>query len=184
LKGIAVYTANDPEALVFEAEAKMLLAKKLSEALKEKQKIKNREAVVYEGEDMIRRIADKSLGANAGSTIYFLGPSKFGMEANLERYWSSFHKKRIEKGIRCKILYDATSTDPQIVAERNAMPLCEARYLPLSMEMPMSFVITDDLVGMIIPTEKPPVSFLIRSEKAAEALKVYFDYLWNQSKNG
>jgi hypothetical protein len=46
----------------------------------------------------------------------------------------------------------------------------------------MWFNISDDSVGIVVPSEEPPLSFLIRSEKTAEALKKYFDYLWNQGK--
>lgn len=179
-KGVAVYASTDTEALVHEAEQRAFLAKKISKELKQKQQIKDREVVVYEGEDIIKRVADKSLGSPAGSTVYFLGPSKFGVQANLEKYWQQYHKKRAVNGIKCQLLYDK-STDPQIVANRNALPLCEARYLPIEMEMPMSFIINDDMVGMVIPSENPPLAFLIKSSKTAEALKNYFGYLWNQS---
>jgi len=181
IKGVTTYSANDPEALVHEAEQQTFLAKKVSEVLKEKQQIKEREVVVYEGEDIVKRVADKSLDSKPGSTVYFLGPSKFGVQTNLEKYWKSYHKKRVEKGIKCKLLYDQ-STDPLIIEERNSLELCEAKYLPLNSEMPMSFIISDDIVGMVVPAEHPPLAFLIKSEKTAEGLKKYFDYLWEQSK--
>lgn len=179
-KGVAVYASNDPEALVHEAEQKAFLAKKISRELKQKQRMKDREVVVYEGEDIVKRVADKSLDSRAGSTIYFLGPSKFGIQANLEKYWQQYHKKRFEKEVNCQILYDK-STDPRIVKNRNALPLCEARYLPIEMEMPMSFIISEYMVGIVVPSENPPLAFLIRSLKTAEALKNYFEYLWGQS---
>ncbi len=180
--GVAVYLSNDPESLVNEAEQKIFLAKKVAEELKEKQQVRDREVVVYEGEDIIKRVADKNLNAKAGSTIYFLGPSKFGVQTNLERYWQHYHKKRAEKGINCKILYEQ-GTDPKIVENRNTLPLCEARYLPINSEMPISFIIGDDMVGMIVPTEHPPLAFLIKSIKTADGLKKYFEYLWEQGKN-
>jgi sugar-specific transcriptional regulator TrmB len=179
IKGVAVYASTDPEALAHEAEQKAFLAKKISEELKQKQRIKDREVVVYEGEGIVKRVADKSLDSPMGSTIYFLGPSKFGIQANLEKYWQQYHKKRYEKGVNCRILYDK-STDPRVLQNRNALPLCEAQYLPIEMEMPMSFIISDDIVGMVVPSENPPLAFLIKSPKTAEALKNYFEYLWGQ----
>ncbi len=178
-KGVATYSINDPDALVQEAEERRLLAETTALALKEKQSVKDREVVVYEGKDIIKRISDKSLGAKSGSTIYFLGPSKFGIQSNLEKYWKHFHKERINKNIKCKILYDR-NTDNKILVERNNLPLCEAKYLPIEAEIPMWFSICGDLVGMIIPSEEPPLAFLIKSPKTAEALTKYFDYLWAQ----
>jgi len=179
-KGVAVYLLNDPESLTYEEEKRMLLARKVAEQLKERQQVKDREVAVYEGEDIVRRVADKSLDAPKGSVIYFLGPSKFGVQANLEKYWHRYHKERAEKGIECRLLYDK-STDPNIVATRNASPLCEARYLPFETQMPMSFIISDTAVGMLVPSENPPLAFLIRSTMTADALKNYFQYLWDQS---
>lgn len=180
-RGVTVYVANDPEALVYEAEQHSFLAKKVSEELKQKQQIKDREVVVYEGEDIVKIVANKYLEVNPGSTIYFFGSSKFGVQTNLEKYWQHYHKKRVEKGINCKILYEQ-NTDPRIVENRNTLSLCEARYLPLNTEMPMSFIVSYDKVGMIVPSEEPPLAFLIKSKKTAEGLKKYFDYLWEQSK--
>ncbi len=180
-KGVALYTISDMDALVHEAENRKLLAEYVAEELKNKQGAKSREVLVYEGVDIIKRISDKNLDSKSGSTMYFLGPSKFGIQSNLEKYWSHYHKKRVEKDIYCKILYDKT-TDPEIVSSRNTLPLCEAKYLPFETEMPMWFSICDDSVGMIVPSEEPPLAFLIKSQKTAEALKRYFDYLWRQGK--
>ena len=176
-KGVFVYTANNPEVLVNEAEERAFLAKKISEELKEKRGSVEREVFVYEGEDIIKRVADKSLSSHAGSTVYFLGSSKYGIQSNLEKYWQHYHKKRAQKGIKCRILYDK-STNPEIVNNRNKFLLCEAKYLPIETEMPMSFIISDNMVGMVVPSENPPLAFVISSTKTAEALKKYFEYLW------
>ncbi len=179
LRGIALFKINDPDALVYEAEQKKILAEKISEELKKQQGVKNREALIYEGEDIIQRVTEKSLQSQPGSTIYFLGPSKFGIQANLERYWKKYHTQRIEKEINCKILYDS-ETDPEIVESRNKMELCEAKFLPPQLEVPMWFNIFEDTVGMIIPSEDPPLAFIIKSKKTADALRNYFEYLWQQ----
>ncbi len=181
IRGVAVYIANDPEALSYEAEQQAFLAKRVAGELKEKIQIKDREVVVYEGEDIVKRVADKTLVAKADETIYFLGPSKFGIQTNLERYWQNYHKKRAQKGIRCKILYEQ-STDIKILQNRNTLPMCEARYLPINTEIPLSFIINDTTVSVVVPTENPPLAFLIRSSQTAQGFKKYFEYLWQQSK--
>ena len=179
-KGVALYHISDPRVLVDEAEQRKLLAEKVADELKDRQQVKEREVVVYEGDDIIKRICDKNLDAASGSEVYFLGPSKSGIQGTLEKYWKQYHKLRIEKNIRCKILY-GHNTPPHILENRNTMPLCEAKYLPLQTEMPMWFNVSGDSVGIVVPSENPPLAFLIKSAKTAEALKKYFDYLWAQS---
>ncbi len=182
-KGVAVYEATDVDALVYEAETKKVLAEAVAQELWETKESKGREVIVYEGDDIIKRIGDKSLGIKTGSTVYFLGPSKFGIQASLEHYWLTYHKKRIEKGIHCKILYDQ-HTDPKIVARRDNLPFCEARYLPFSAEeAPMSFIIYEDHVAIIVPVENPPLAFLIKSPATAQTLRKYFEFLWGQGKS-
>lgn len=178
--GVAVYTTADPEALVYEAEQRKLLAQMVANDLKEKRGATAREVLVYEGDDIIKRISDKNLEANATSTVYFLGPSKFGIQSNLDRYWNRYHAERVRKGIKCKILYDH-DTDPQILEERNKLPLCEAKYLPFESRVPMWFNICNDTVGMVIHAENPPLAFLVKSQKTADALRTYFDYFWQQA---
>lgn len=180
-RGVALYVAADPDALVYEAEQRKLLAQLVAEDLKKKRDAIPREALVYEGEDIIKRICDKNLEAQSESVVYFLGPSKFGIQSNLERYWQNYHKKRLQKGIACKILYDH-DTDPHIVEERNRLALCEAKYLPFETQVPMWFNICVDTVGIVIPSESPPLAFLIRSPKSADALRTYFEYLWKQAR--
>ena len=179
-KGVALYTLNDPEVLVDEAERRKLLAEKVADELKQKKQVREREVLVYEGEDIIKRICDKNLDAPSGSEVYFLGPSKSGIQSTLEKYWQNYHKVRVARGIHCKILY-GHNTPPAIVENRHGMALCAAKYLPLSTEMPMWFNVCGDSVGIVVPSENPPLAFLIKSAKTAEALKKYFEYLWNQS---
>jgi hypothetical protein len=176
-----VYAATDPAALVHEAQQRTALAGRIAEKLERQRGAAPREALVYEGGDIIQRIADRNLEAPAGTTVYFLGPSKFGIQANLESYWRRYHEQRIRNGIHCKILYDH-DTDPQIVEDRNKLEYCEARYLPFQSRVPMWFNICNDAVGMIIPSEDPPLAFLVRSRTTADALRTYFDYLWEQSQ--
>ncbi len=178
--GVALYHINDPQVLVEKAERKKLLAQKVAEELSLRRQVKEREVVVYEGEDIIKRICDKNLDAAPGSEVYFLGPSKSGIQGGLEKYWQQYHKQRTAKGIRTKILY-GHNTPPLTVANRNAMPLCEAKYLPLTTEIPMWFNICGESVGIVVPSENPPLAFLIKSAKTAEALKKYFEYLWAQN---
>jgi predicted transcriptional regulator len=180
-RGVTVFTALDSSHLIDEFQAKKHDLEDIAEELNNLEALREREVVVYEGVDIVKKVADKCLATPAGSTIYFLGPSKFGVQSKLERYWQRFHTERASAGIQCRLLYDI-STDPDILLDRNAMPLCEARYMPINSELPMSYIFTETVVGQILPAEDPPLAFTIKSTSSALAMKQYFEYLWAQSE--
>lgn len=178
-KGVAMFRVNNPETIVEELDKKKFLAEKLVQELETRRNASGKEALIYEGEDVIKRIADKGLSVQPGETVYFMGSSKFGNQSNLEKYWQLYHKKRISLGIKCQILYDH-SVDPDLVEERNGLELCEAKYLPFGARTPMWFHIFGDSVAIMVPGENPPLAFLIKNPATARALVEYFQYFWDQ----
>src|SRR3989344_870081 len=70
-KGVALYRANDPEAFLLEVEKRKLLAETVINDLKNKHGVAEREVLIYEGEDIIKRIAEKSLQTKPDNTVYF-----------------------------------------------------------------------------------------------------------------
>jgi sugar-specific transcriptional regulator TrmB len=178
IRGVYTYTVNDPQSIVRENMDRLKQAQELSEELKKFSQLSPREASVYEGTDSIIKVSDQTLEVESGDTVYFLGPSKYGPQANLENYWSNYHKKRIAKGIKCKILYDK-HTPNEIVEDRNSQPLCEAKYMPFGFDLPMWTTIYKDTVAMVVPGEEPLLAFVIRSNKTAQGFIEYFNYLWN-----
>lgn len=181
VNGVATFRANNPESLEEELEHQKLIARSVAEEIKKKQTEVPREVAVFEGVEGIKRATNRNLAAPEGTTSYFLGPSKFGVQKELERFWHEYHKRRIKKHIRSKILYDR-ATPESILKDRNNLETCEARYLPFGMELPMWFNICGDFVSMVVPGEDPPLVFSVRSRATAEALVNYFEYLWNQSR--
>ncbi len=177
LHGIAVYSACKPTALVDESERKLALTKKIAQQLEQISTIKEREVVVYEGDDIVRRISEKTLEQNT-NIVYFLGSSKSGVQGNLEQYWKSYHLRRVKKGIECKILYDP-STHESILANRNNLQKCAAKYLPFGMNIPMWFAISGDILAILIPGDEPPTAFIIKSKATATAMEKYFNFLWD-----
>lgn len=182
VRGVLTYSANDPEALIRENKSRLERAHRIAVRLKQEEAIKERQLVVFEGDDVIKTIAEKSLEVQSNETIYFLGSSKFGSQGHLESYWRSYHKKRIAAGISCKILYD-NDTDRSTIVSRNILEKCEAKFMPFGTDMPMWYCIFGDFVATILPSEEPPFAFLVRSKKASAALKEYFGYLWERGSD-
>lgn len=177
---VKTWRVNDPERLVQELEEKKDYAQNISEELKQLQELPAREVAVYEGVEGIERSSEKSLQAPSGETIYFLGPSKFGEQSGLEEFWNKFHKKRMKKNLKSKILYDRT-TDKTILESRNKLKDSEARYLPFGAEMPLWFIVTHDNLAIVVPGEEPTLVFTIKSKSAAEGMKKYFNYFWERA---
>jgi len=181
IRGVATYRANNPEALEAELDQQKIFVQSIVKNIKQKYVVAAREIAVYEGIEGIKRAAEKNLTALTDTTVYFLGPSKFGVQKELEQYWHSYHKERVKKKIRAKILYDRT-TPEWVLSSRNSLSLCEARYLPFGTELPMWFNMCDDTLTIVVPAEEPPVVFCIKSHFTTKSLISYFEYLWNQSE--
>ncbi len=179
LRGVAMFSANDPERLVDEVEEKKQLAKKIAIEIKKKQDTPPREVSVYEGLDGIKRATLNKLDASEGETVFTFGASKYNVQPALDEFWTKiFHKKRIKKKIYFKGLYDRT-VGQKYIDYRNSIPLSSAKYLPQGLEVPVWFSVCDDMLSIMVPEDDPPIVFNIRSRAAAEAIKKYFHYLWN-----
>lgn len=179
VRGVSHFRCNAPDNLVREIEQKKNTAQEISEELKRIQTVPAREASVFEGADGIKRVSEKNLETESGETIYFLGPSKFGDQEDLENFWSQFHKKRIKKGLKSKILYDRT-TDESILKDRNNLKDSEAKYLPFGAKMPIWFTMSGDNLSIVVPGEDPLLVFSIKSRSATTGMKEYFEFLWGE----
>lgn len=180
LRKITSFEAADPSILIDIEEKRKGLAEKLALGLKNIQKRASRNIQIFEGMDGIMEARKKALELSAGDCIYLLGGSKFGSTAEMEKYWRRFHKKRIEKKIGFKILYDHTAPK-EFVDWRSALSLTEARYLPFDVESPTWFEIYGQTVAIGIPGPDP-LMIVFNSHESAKGLGKYFDYFWNISK--
>lgn len=176
--GVALFSPNDPKYLVEEIEQKKQLAETIAEEIKSKGKQSPRDIVVYEGIEGLKRATDQNLHAKPGETVYILGSSLRANQETLSKHWEKFHKKRAEKGILSKILYDR-SIDPWTLNKRNQLPLTEAKYMPSGIDAPFWFNICGDEFFLGVADEDP-IAFKMRSKTVTDGLKHYFDYLWNQ----
>lgn len=180
--GISAYSANDVSFLIEEKNSILQQTKKIVSKIQKGKNLKEREVLIYEGDDVTKRIASISINSDKKETVYFMGSARYGIQKNMEDYWRQYHEQRIKKGIPCKILYD-NDVPNTILDLRNSIKLCEAKYLPFGLHSPLWFNIFDDYVSIVIPSEEPAFAFVIRSKKTAEALKMYFEYLWTVSDN-
>lgn len=179
---VAEFQALNPEKLIDLQKDTVFKAEVLARELKKEKLVNEREVFIYEGDDIVMTVAERSLKSSRDSTVYFLGPSKFGAQKYLEKSWQKYHKKREMSGVHARILYEQF-TPQEIIDQRNTYKTCKARYLPIDVEVPISFTIWENNVAIILPGENPPFVFFIKNTSTAETLVEYFNFMWRQSKS-
>lgn len=138
-------------------------------------RIENR-TQTYEGLDGIKTILDDML--LVGKDIVAFGIPK-AMPDLLGGHLISFHRRRIEKNISIKHIYNENAQER--IAHLNKLKGSKAKYLPPEYSVPATTVIYGDRVAFWIWSEQP-FSVLIESEKMAEAYRKYFEILWKLAK--
>ncbi|MCX6778750.1 MAG: hypothetical protein NTU97_00775 [Candidatus Magasanikbacteria bacterium] len=175
--GIFVFAANSPELLQEMIEAQSVLASEVVAELKKRQEEKPRDIIIYEGEEGLKRSRNHVLTYDPGDTLFVIG-SKASSTPEMERYWRKFHQKRINKKIGLKIMYER-GVDPEDIAWRNSLPMSQAKYLPIDIDLPVWFSAIKDYLEIGIPGD-PLLTFGLKSKGAAGAIQKFFEYFWNQ----
>lgn len=137
------------------------------------------EAEILQGNKGIKTFTEMILDKlEKGDTFYILGPQKESIET-LGAYFQEWHKRRIKKGIRCKILFNQDLKER--AEKRKKTPLTEVKLLPKNIETPALVDIGKDYVATILFGERP-LCILIKNKKIAESYINYFELLWKSSK--
>lgn len=114
-----------------------------------------------------------------GDSYYYLGIPANQPETH-HLYWQRDHLRRIEAGIKCKLLFNK-DTPIEILKNRNKYNDCDARYMGSTIKTPSYFLIYADTV-MIAIASKNPIAIEIISEEIANSFKQYFNEFWKLSK--
>ena len=146
--------------------------------LKKKEK-KKRESKMYEGISGLKSIYERMLRTlKKGDTIYVLGAPKIAQE-KLEAYFLYFNKRRIQKGIKMKIIYALNAKE--YGKKRERMQLTEVKYLTKEQVTPAWMDIFGDCI-VIFNIEETPTGTLIQDDNNAKNFKRYFEILWNNAE--
>ncbi|MEA3514073.1 MAG: helix-turn-helix domain-containing protein [Nanoarchaeota archaeon] len=133
------------------------------------------EAEILKGEKGIKTFLERLL-RNTGSTkiIYIIGAPR---EANerMNAYLLEWHKKRIVKKIKCRILYNSDAK--KWAEKRTKMRLTEIRYLPKNIKTPIAIDFNGQEVGTI-NYGIDPFCFSVTNIQIAKNYEIYFKLLW------
>ncbi|MBT3814438.1 TrmB family transcriptional regulator [Candidatus Woesearchaeota archaeon] len=186
--GTKYYQAKDPEQLLdyMDEKEKSLIKKKeklkkiipVLKAQYEEQKYKPI-AEVYEGVKGFKTFYESALKElKKGDTIYIMGVPKKANE-KFEGYLVEWNKRRIQKNIKMKIIYNHDCKEDGV--KREKMKYTEVRYMNQELETPAWIDIFKDYV-VTINVHGTPVCFLIKNKESSDSYKKHFDILWKQSK--
>lgn len=109
---------------------------------------------------------------------YYLGVPSYQPEEH-HLYWKRDHIRRVEAGIRCKLLFNA-DTAQEVLKNRNSYKGCDARYMPSKVKTPAEFLIYKDTVVIMI-AKKDTISIEIVNQDIADSFREYFFEFWNRS---
>ncbi len=178
------FEAQNPEALLDFINEKKEKIKEIIPELKELQAFKpeKQEANVFEGYKGLKSIFDNIINVlKKGDEVLVFG-ARSGQDIAPETwqaFFKSLDKKRIEKGIIQKMIYNEDLRNSSIVKEYQKSKLTEIRFL--SQKTLTGINIHADNVAMIV-WKKKPYGFVITSEEVSDTFREHFRILWKQAK--
>ena len=94
-----------------------------------------------------------------------------------DEWWVSYHKKRAQKDISAKLLFNESLRQ---WCDVNKYPQATYKFTSLGFEPLTETIIRNDKIGIIIWSDKP-LGVLIHQQEAAESYEKFFQLMWNAS---
>ncbi|MAF35357.1 hypothetical protein CMO91_05955 [Candidatus Woesearchaeota archaeon] len=134
------------------------------------------QGTVFQGTRGVRELMQTILDTD--SKEYFsYGGARISADILGNHFWDGFHRRRIEKGIRAKLLFHNSISDWAEYLQKKK--LTTVRLIPHKFDEFTETIICGSRVGINIYTDKP-FGFLIEEPAAAASYKGFFDMLWKQ----
>jgi hypothetical protein len=141
----------------------------------------NQDVVVNKGIDNMYATWWKMLDElKPGDEYYVLGANWQGQKEEVPQFFKEFHTKRIEKGVKAKLLFVAGTENAVETHKEFYKQLAETKFLPKGILEAMQINLYKDKVLMFVWREKEPIVFTIDDADVFKTFKSYFDTLWNQ----
>ncbi|MBL7160944.1 MAG: hypothetical protein ISS93_03800 [Candidatus Aenigmarchaeota archaeon] len=182
--GVACFEATNPEQLqCFIRNQQDLLrerGKNIADVipfLANMKKLRNesQDVKIFSGKESRKIIFEDIL--NSADVNHVLGahtPSKLSGQ-----YLKQWHKRRVKKGIRDKLIYNK---DDPYSKELASISFTEVRLMPNKIDSSTTFNIYGDKVAVLFWSGEKPVTILIENKKVAQDFKNYFQVLWESAR--
>lgn len=155
---------KEKEQMMNEALPEMMMH---YEKTKEKQ-----ETNFYTGRQGLRTVFEDQIDTR--KEILIIGASPLAYEV-LQFYFKWFDKRRKEKKIRTRIIFNRTEKKLNI-------PLAEIRYLPQKYSSPLAVNIYGNKVAIVLWSKENPFAIVIKQKEVSEGYRKYFELMWKTAK--
>lgn len=186
---VKYFFVNDPRAIIDYLDKK---EEEINQNKKEIEKIlpvllskrselmENKTAEIYQGFLGMKTIREElMLTYSKGGELLVLGAPRIAND-KWEGWLLDFHKKRTERGIGMKIIYNFDAKDYGKI--RKKMFHTKVKYLPDGINSPNWIDIFPNAVMISIINREEVISFVLRSKEIADSFRAYFNIMWNVSK--
>jgi sugar-specific transcriptional regulator TrmB len=149
----------------------------------------SKEIVKFEQLSPQKQVASISRGVKAIKSFYLndalkeeeyfiLGAPKEGIEIMGDYFWANHRKKREEKGIKVKMVFNSSIRFHGDTADTKYNKI---RYFEKDFEPLTETHIQKGIVAIIVWADEP-LLFKIKNKQVADSYKKYFDKIWKQAK--
>jgi len=168
------YQAADPKHISDYIDDKKMQYESLLPELLLKQDMakKKSEVTTFKGIKGIRELLYVLLEAG-GNEHHTFGSSKDSLMMG-DAFWLSYHKKRNEKNIKAKLLFNESLKE---WCDVNLYPKTEYKFTKMGFEPLTETIIRNDKIGIILWTETP-IGILIHNKVAAESYDKFWEMMW------
>lgn len=177
------YHASNPKHIIdFIDDKKMKFEKILPELLLKQELTKEKPSLkMFQGIKGVKELLLELLEAG-GNKHHTFGSSAKSLMIG-EQWWINYHKKRAQKNIYAKLIFNESLRPWNAQSKYNKEPKVktEVRYTESGFEPLTETIIRNDKIGIIIWTDKP-LGIIIHNKEAAESYDKYFNILWDQTK--
>jgi len=131
---------------------------------------------VFKGAEGLKNLFEDLLATlDKNDNYYMIGG--IDMPKYLGRYMDNFHKKRVLKKIMANDLFAEEKRAKNI----SQLPLTKVRILPKELHCQVQITVYKNKVHQIILSDEI-MAIQVTDEALAKSFRIYFDYLWKQSK--
>lgn len=169
------FEAVNPQRLLTLVEEKKEAIKEILPKLEQQFNFKKekQETLFFKGKLGVKSAFEDQIEESKEILIYGASPLAYKI---LRFYFPHYDRRRIEKKIKVKLIFDSSSRD-----KIKKIPLAEIRYLPKDYASPTATNIYGNKV-MIVLWSEDPIAILIHQKEIADSYRKYFNILWNAAK--
>lgn len=185
-EGTKYFTANDPHMILEYIEkqereletTKKQVAEFLPQLLLQRASAQTKRiAEMVEGFQGVKALREELMMTfKAGDSLLVLGAPKVA-NVKWEGWFLDFHKRRIQRKVKMRIIYNADARDFGKI--RAQWALTEVRYL--SNISPNWIDVFPEAV-LFVMVLKNPIAFIVRDVELANSFRAYFEVMWGSSK--